>query len=368
MRMTNRACLLLLVMTLSAACTLDGIGPRPTPTGLALESYVVALRDMGLDRYLGLEPVREHPLDDSGWVQYDYSYEDLHCIDGGPFHLLARPGEEAEYTLFWMSGGGACWPGHDTCARESNLSQSINFGLGARVPDNPLREWNMISLPYCDGSLHLGDQEADYDGDGVGDHSHWGLRATSAAVTLLVEQFPDSTKILIAGCDAGGYGTLLAAPLIRLQFPNAHLYVWSEGGPGLYNPDKPDTWQMILDTWGLESYLPVDCPHCRAQLVNLYRWMLARDSGLKVGLYSSYQDAVISRNWLGMSPREFQGLLLTTTDRIWEEFPAHFKRYLVLGDSHCVDDYSYQVQGISITGWIEAMVAEDDFRWRDVRE
>lgn len=377
MRLTSRAFLLLLVVVLPAACTLDGFGPRPTPTGLALESYAATLREMGLDRYVddqGLEPVREHELGEAGWIQYDYDPEHLRCIEGGAFHLLARvgrapqPGEVPANTLLWMSDGGACWPGRETCAREASLVQSMGFGLGAQVPGNPLRDWNMISVPYCDGSLYLGDREADYDGDGTVDHTHWGLRAISAAVALMQEQFPTSTKVLIAGCGAGGYGTLLATPLIRLRFPNAQIYVWNESGPGLYNPDDPDTWQLILDTWNLDPYLPADCPHCRDQVVNLYRWMLARDSGLKVGLYSSYGDSVISGDLLSMPAREFQGLLLTTTDRIWEEFPARFRRYLVVGDSHCVDDYTYQVRGSSIADWIEAMVNDDDLNWRDVRE
>lgn len=383
MRMTSRTFLLLLVMVLPAACTLDGLGTQPTPTSPALESYLATLRGMGLDRYVDddrLEPLRQHTLGDSGWVQYDYDPEYLHCIDGGPFHLLARsgkapepaqgatPGEETESSLLWMSDGGACWPGHETCPREASLPQSMGFGLAARVPGNPLRDWNIISVPYCDGSLYLGDSQADYDGDGVVDHTHWGLRAISAAVALLEAQFPDSTRIMIAGCGAGGYGTLLATPLVRLRFPSAQIYVWNESGPGLFDPDKADTRQLILDTWKVPPSLFAGCPDCREQLVYLYRWMLARDSGLSVGLYSSYQDAVISNDLLGMQAREFQGLLLTTTDRIWEEFPDRFKRYLVRGASHGIDDYAYEVQGIRIADWIGAMVNNVDLDWRDVRE
>jgi hypothetical protein len=401
MRITSRLLLLLLVMILPAACTLGGPGPEPTPTSAALESYLATLRGMGLDRYVDdehLEPLGQQALDDSGWVRYDYDPEHLRCIDGGPFHLLARAGKEPEPSeaatpaeggtpgatpttgptatpateatpsLLWMSDGGACWPGHQDCAREASLAQTMNFGLGAAVPGNPLRDWNVISVPSCDGSLYLGDNEADYDGDGAVDHTHWGLRAISAAVALLEAEFPDSTEIMIAGRGAGGYGTLLATPLVRLRFPSAQIYVWNESGPGLLDPDDPDTWQLILDTWNLTPQLPADCPHCQEQLVNLYRWMLARDSGLRVGLYSSYQDADISDDLLGMPPREFQGLLLTTTDRIWEEFPSRFRRYLVGGDSHGINDYAYEVRGIRIADWLGAMVAGDDIHWPDLRE
>lgn len=381
MRGIGRITTLLLVIVVSAACQVPGFGPQPTPTGSAGGAYLAALRDMGLERYIGIEPVHQHEVGRGDWVQYNYAQDDCRCIDGSPFHVLARPGEKSEYTLFWMSGGGACWPGQDACTTRARPGQSLLFGLAYQnvveatpapdtptpVPANPLSDWNVISVPYCDGSVHSGDNDADYDGDGTVDHYHHGLKTTSAAVTLMKDLFPDSTKILIAGCSAGGYGTILAAPVIRLQFPAAKLYVWNESGPGLYNPDKPDIRQTILDIWNLDPYLPDDCPHCREQLLNVYGWLLARDPDLYVGLYSSYEDAVIS-DYLEMPGYAFQGLLLTTTDRLRDEFPDRFKRYLVRGDSHCVADYTQQVDGIAIRAWIAAMVDDDVNDWRDVRE
>jgi len=382
MRGTGRILILLLVTVLTAGCQVPEFGPQPTPTSSAMGSYMAALRDMRLDRYIGIQPAHEHPVGRGDWVQYNYDQDDLYCIHGGPFHVLARPADESEYTLFWMSGGGACWPGQDACSTQAELEQSLLFGLAYQTvdnrtptpgiptptPTNPVRDWNVISVPYCDGSVHAGDNDADYDDDGAPDHYHHGLRMTSAAVTLMKELFPDSNKILIAGCGAGGYGTILATPVIRLQFPGARLYVWNESGPGLYNPDKPDTRQRILEAWNLDPYLPDDCPHCREQLLSVYGWLLARDPDLKVGLYSSYEDAVVGGNYLEMQPQAFKGLLLTTTDRLRDEFPDRFKRYLVQGDSHCVDDYTREVNGISIRDWIAAMVNDRDDGWPDVRE
>jgi len=383
MRSTGRIALLLLILILSAACQVPGFGPQPTPANSAQGAYLAALRDMGLERYIGIEPVHEQPVGRDDWVQYNYDQADCRCIDGGPFHMLARSAGDSEYTLLWLSGGGACWPGQDACSTRAELAQSLLFGLAYQnvieatpgpgiptpVPANPLHDWNIISVPYCDGSVHLGDNDADYNGDGTPDHNHQGLQMTSAAVGLMKELFPDSTKVLIAGCGAGGYGTILAAPIVRLQFPSAQLYVWNESGPGLYNPDRPDIRQTILDTWNLDPHLPdaADCPSCREQLLNVYGWLLDRDPNLYVGLYSSYQDGVVS-DYLGMSPYAFQGLLLTTTDGLRERFPERFKRFLVNGDSHCVDDYTRQVDGIAIRDWIANMVDDDTDDWPDLRE
>jgi hypothetical protein len=156
-------------------------------------------------------------------------------------------------------------------------------------------------------------------------------------------------------------------PVVRLQFPDAKLYVVNEGGPGLYNPARQDTFELIMNTWNLEPYLPADCPACRQQLINLYPWLLARDPNVKIGLFSSYQDSVIGQAFLEMTPQAFRNLLLTTTDEIHAAFPDTFKRFFIKGTAHCVPDYFYSVDGVSVRDWIEDLVT-DSPEWQDVLE
>lgn len=372
--------LLLVIVLLSAGCSMDPLFPQPAPTSVANPAYLATMRRIRLDRYLGIEPEREQALGNSGWVQYHYDQADCRCIDGGPFHVLARPGrpdgdESAEdkvskYTLFWLADGGACWPGHETCTTRAELAQSMHFGLAAQVPGNPLRKWNVISVPYCDGSLHAGDNDADYDGDGRVDHYHHGLKTTSAAVALMKDLFPESTKVLIAGCGAGGYGTIVATPLIRLQFPAARLYIWNENGPEFYEPRDPEVIETVVETWNLDSYLPDDCSYCRTGPVNLYTRLLTRDPWLKVGLLSSYQDLAD------------QNRFLAATDALQHESDGDFKYYLAWADSpwaespwtdspwrdaSCVDNYSRSASCIPIADWVMAMVS-DNAKWGDVTE
>jgi hypothetical protein len=336
--------------------------PSPTDDPLA------ALRLTRLDRYTDIHPVEQVALQTAGWSRYTFDPLDARCIYGDDYFVLARPGRDPTKTVFWMEGGGACWPGQEACANHGRISPWVEEdGWASQDDRNPLREWNFVSLPSCDGSFYMGDEEADYDGNGQVEHTHWGLRNTSAAAALMRNLFPASEKILIAGCSAGGYGTLVAAPVIRLLFPEARLYVLNESGPGLFDPSQIETWRTIQEVWGLDTVFPADCPRCGSQLIYLYPWMLSIDPNLRVGLYSSYQDAVIGGIYLGMTLPAYEALLMSTTNEIRAEYPDTFQRFFVQGSGHCVTDAAYQVNGVSLYDWVEALVT-DDPGWEDVLE
>lgn len=343
----------------------DGDGSSaPTVPGDLMDS----LKALNIDKYMGIRyKERFSNPDDHEWDIYSYDKTDCKCIFEDKFYLAAREKPDESNVIFMMSGGGACWPGQDDCTSKPQNIVTSNDNLTSNHPNNPVAGWDVVWIPYCDGSIHMGDNNADYDGDGDIDHWHWGLKSTSAAVTLMQELFPAPNKILITGCSAGGHGTFIATMLIRLVYPDAKLYVVNEAGPGLFDPDKPETWQLIKDTWNMEPLLPKDCPECHDQMIYLYKWMLARDDNLKIGLFSSYQDETIGKYYLGMTPEDFEALLMAKSGSLRDLFPNTFKRYFIKGSTHCVRDYRYKVNGISIVEWIGHLV-NDENQWVDVLE
>jgi hypothetical protein len=307
-------------------------------------------------------------MEENGWHIYEFPLSETGCVFGEEFFVLVRSGSDPMKTVFWMNGGGACWPDQEACANHFNLDRwNPESKLASQDEHNPVKDWNFIFVPSCDGSFFMGDHQADYSKDGKTDHIHWGLRNTSAGAALVKSLFPETQKILIAGCSAGGYGTLIAAPLLRLQFPNASIYVFNESGPGLFDPAQAKTWQDVRDAWGLEAVPPVECPRCRDQLIYLYSWMLEHDPNFRVGLFSSYQDSVIGNIYLGMSSSAFKDLLLSTTNEIHATYPETFKRYFIQGSAHCVTDYNRQLEGVSIFDWIAALIQEKT-DWVEVLE
>lgn len=359
------AALLTIGSMTSCALTRPSTGVQPTTT--PEQDLIRTLQDMNFGKYLEspqFEP--EHRML-QGWDVYTYPTEELRCILGGEYFLMARKGMESDKTVIWFDGGGACYPGREDCTKEARFPGWIgDHDLASMDERNPVRNWNFISVPYCDGSLHLGDSDVDYNGDGLVDHWHWGLKTTSAAVQLMRKLFPASQKILIAGCSAGGGGTVGIAPVVRLEFPDARLYVLNVSGTGLMNPAMPDVLEVIKKTWNIDQFIPDDCPRCNQQIASMYSWLLERDSRLKVGLFSSYHDQMVRTSW-GMAPETFKSLIIRTTETIRAEHPDTFKRYFIAGDMHCLADYLYSVNGISFWDWIGFLV-NDDPRWVDILE
>jgi hypothetical protein len=68
-----------------------------------------------------------------------------------------------------------------------------------------------------------------------------------------------------------------------------------------------------------------------------------------------------------MIPEVFKQLIIATTEAIRADHPDTFKRFFILGNGHCINDYSYRVKGISFWEWIGYLV-NDDPRWVDILE
>ncbi len=371
----RKVCLLAFIFILFLASVFVFLSAR---RAAQQQDYLNALKSLSFNKYLDQPVGYSSVVHFAAWDAYIFTAPEFQCVTGGPYVILAHKGVQADKTILWLEVGGECWPGHPQCGGEAGDSRITQaealqkrvagvdispFGPTAADRANPVAQWNYVYLPTCDGSWHFGDAAADYDEDGLPDHWHNGLRQTSAAVSLIRQVFPNSQKILVFGSSNGGYGTFGAAPVVRLAFPGAHLYVLDDSGPGIFSPDRPDVWSAIQKAWNLAPMFPPDCPKCQQQLAYLSDWMLQRDPNLKVGLFTSYQDAVVSAV-LGMDPAENQRLMLSTTGEIHQNNPAHYQRFIVKGDSHCINDYYRSIDGVTVWDWLGWLV-RDDPRWSD---
>lgn len=325
---------------------------------LSLNSLIQDLQSMHYDRYLDITYQSHQPkTGGSDWEIYYYDTSDCQCIEGSDFFISVRD-YNSDSVVFYLEGGGACWPAlQDECSKTANTGSSSGFS--STQEDYELKDWNAIYMPYCDGSVHSGDNEADYDGDGSSDHIHWGFRHLTAGVNLMKELFPGTQNILICGSSAGGYGTFLGYAAVRFQFPDSQIQVLNDAGPGLFNDTVPLGYDSIKQAWQHEQYVSDNCRRCDEQLTYLYEYYLERDPSLYIGMFTSYQDQTIGMGYLWMAPQDFEDLLLEITDDIHNQYPDRFKRFFVKGNAHTIWSvgFDYEVDEVSIRNWIEQLVA-----------
>jgi len=237
--------------------------------------------------------------------------------------------------------------------------------LRTDLESNPVRSWSMAYVPYCDGSLFSGDAALDDDGDGELDRIHHGLMNLSAALDVAASHQPAPERIFLAGSSGGGYGTIAAAVLARLTWPDAELMVFNDAGVGLGRAGDLDFLWTIIDEFNASALIPAGEEHRLdgGHLTPLIGWQLEQDDRLRVAAYSSYGDYVISQMYLGAPPDDFQDWLTTQLAAVHAEHPERFQSFLIEGVSHTtlLGDPSGFISGdSSLTAVISAMLGGID--------
>jgi hypothetical protein len=318
-------------------------------------------------KYKTIKPVRhaQNPVLEQ-WQDYFFSPDDCQCVHGDEYFIsLKEVDPESDNLMISLQGGGACWPGLERCKTDVTEQDVATANFTLQLADKLKEDWNQVVIPYCDGSIYMGDTQGDYDENEHTDHWHDGLKISVAALNFIHHKYPDAKKIFLTGCSAGGYGTIVQARLLRQLYPSADLYVLNESGPGLLKPD-PDFWKMIDATWNLSQLMPEDCAPCEGQLIYWYDDLL-QDPKIKIGLYSAYQDEVIGQAFLQMTPADYKELLLTSSQKLHDDHPDQFKRFFINGNTHCVQDRDYQINGVTYWDWVLAFLNDGEL-WRDLLE
>ena len=196
--------------------------------------------------------------------------------------------------FLYLTGGGACWK--DFCFALSGSFIGIvpvnitNFD----DPTNPVLNMNVVQIPSCDGSLFAGDADHDDNGDGVIDRTQHGIRNLTAALDIAKQYFPHPRRVFLAGSSAGGFGTIMATPLVRIYYPDVPLYVFNDSGPGIVKTHDPQFLIDLLNDFNVMRFIPKSCKDCIANghLTRLIGYGLEHDPNLKLGMFSSYGDKV----------------------------------------------------------------------------
>jgi len=114
------------------------------------------LYDQGIDRYLGVFTPSSSAVVSPGVTEHIFSGIDAPvCFTGNQFSMFTRDGSSNTLLIF-LQGGGFCSP--SACEAIEEGIPFIPFGiLSPSDPQNPVANYNVGYVPYCDGSMMSGE-------------------------------------------------------------------------------------------------------------------------------------------------------------------------------------------------------------------
>ncbi len=325
----------------------------------------------GIDRYLGeYTPMMSDTSD--GVVTHTFGTGDGPlCIDGSSYRMSTRDMGSEDLIIF-LQGGGACWS--TFCAATENAAAGLP-AVGLLDPnraDNPVRDWNLVYLPYCDGGLHSSDKDNDYDNDGNVDTPQRGLHNLSAALDVAVNTFPAPRRILLAGASAGGFGTTFALPLVRYLYPDVPIDVVNDSGVGVGRPNDRAYLELLMSDWNQSAFIPDSCDDCLGDdghLTSFLIWQLDQDPNVRRSILSSKQDDVIGTFFLQIGGPAYEAALIPELMELEAAHPDRVRYWLTEGDGHTYVQLAPEqtAGGVSALDWVKTMLDDND-SWTTVSD
>jgi hypothetical protein len=364
----------LIAVALLSACS-DGsdhkiseVPPAPEPEAAPFQE----IYDQGVTRYLGqYTPMLSEPDGDA--VNHIFGTGDgPQCINGSEYAMSTRDAGSEDLVIF-LEGGGACWPGFPNCRQSANPTMS-NLGiLDANRSNNPVKDWNVAYLPYCDGGLHVSDIDSDNDGDGGIDWTQRGLHNLSASLDVAVMMFPSPRRIVLTGNSAGGFGTTYALALVRYLYPDTKIEIVNDSGLGIGQPGNPAYTQTLINDWNATAFIPESCDndclgedgHSTEYLI----WQMEQDPTLRRSMLSYNRDSTIGDFFLMIGQDAFEDALYVEMQQLEDAFPGRTASWLPAGILHTVLQAAPDetAGGVPLMEWIGFMLDGSD-EWVSVKD
>lgn len=310
------------------------------------------LFDQGLTKYVGMfEPESSTgPEPESGVTTHHFAVpEDPMaeprgplCLRGTEYTVDTREGS-SDALVIYLQGGGACW---DTFCSAFEVTNSLPPSgiLNPDLEGNPVADWDVLYLPYCDGALFAGDVDRVLPNSVIGDGDpgesqayQRGLQNLTAALDIGLAEFPNPSRILLTGISGGGFGTIAALPLVRYYYPETEIVLFNDSGVGVAKEGDADFLnETLLAGWNATSLVPESCSDCTSNghVTRLIEWQLAADDNFTMSALSFSADSVISTFFLMIPAAQFTESLLSETGRTTMLYEDRYKRGIAEGSGH----------------------------------
>lgn len=306
----------------------DASKPRPlsdaggaTDAGEKRDGSATLDNNLDAGGRLGLPPFETNgaviEAADKKWTYIEFP--DTQCRDGSKAGIAVSKNSASKKLMIFLEGGGACFDAQTCLANPANVGRQTaekTTGVFDRAnSNNPVRDWNIVYVPYCTGDTHAGDN-AGFNVPGVGPQQFVGYANMKKFLDRVVPTFQDATDVLLTGVSAGGFGAAQNAVLVQRAFSRVKVKAIDDSGPPLSKLAIPECLQDIWrKSWGLDKTFLADCgascpnPKDYAQDYGLF---LAKTfSDRSSGLIEAAQDGIIS-GFFGIGANNCTGILLLT--------------------------------------------------------
>ncbi|MBW2292988.1 MAG: hypothetical protein JRG94_11870 [Deltaproteobacteria bacterium] len=346
------------------------------------------LQAAGVDKYVGdFTPISSEDIGE-GWTKHTFDPDGGNgpiCIAGTPYSAYTKQGNPSKL-LIMLQGGGACWQDFYFCniLEESQAPPPEPVGIwgesydtGSEIIPNPIGDWSIVYMPYCDGSVFSGDNDvvdANFPFGPV--RFHRGLRNLTAGIDLAKATFANPHQVMVAGSSAGGVGAAGFAPfLARFAYGNfTRLSVFNDAGPVAVNLNETAAIQARAADWQFGKFYPASCTECdeEGQATAIIDWRLANDRTIHEAFYETDADGT-NRFFLNVPTQEaYREIIVTEHGKLHDAYPHRYKRFIVSGDtSHTALQfdrfYEQEANGVPLDVWTDDFLRRSH-DWKDIVE
>lgn len=239
-----------------------------------------------------VEPLDTEPL--------EWEYVDVPgtlCMNGDTAGFGISRNPDSPNVMIYLEGGGACF--NDVCdfsAFNIPFIPPPDGIFNRNNPQNPVRDWSMIYVPYCSGDIHGGDKDTELGGQ----VRHFrGYSNITKYLQHWVPTFPEAEKVLLTGISAGGFGAGLNAAQVAKAFgPGPQMITIDDSGPPVSNAViSPCLQQTFREVWGLDGTILAECGADCSDPDDFARGVLghliSEYPEMRFGLFSNTADAII---------------------------------------------------------------------------
>jgi hypothetical protein len=367
--------MVLLVFPLLSACSDNNNNGNNSPPPLVEpEPEPIAfqeLYDQGIIRYLGeYTPMMSEVAGDQ--VNHTFGAGDGPlCIDGSEYAMSTRDAGSEDLMIF-LEGGGACWSEFASCTQSANPTMSNAGIMDRQRANNPVKDWNVVYLPYCDGGLHASDKDTDTNDDGVVNWTQRGLHNLSASLDVATATFPSPRRILLTGNSGGGFGSIYALALVRYAYPDVEIEIVNDSGVGVGRPGQPEYLQLLSDDWNLGAFCPESLDNCFSEdghFTEYQIWQMDQDPNFRRGMMSYNRDTVIADFFLAIGKDAFEAALYEEMQQLEDAYPDRQRSWIPVGSGHTFLQAAPDVTagGVSALDWVTLMLDGSD-DWVSVQD